>query len=169
MARRHVLFFFARGPLCALCLWLCGCCWLVAKDHSIQLQHACAHVFCMLPVCVCECVFSDVCMYGAGAATLCAGTVRLVSLMMPSLLCLLFLDAFSDQACFFLCVSMHLEVELLTHEEIPTQCGMATQEWMVTQYYQANDTCMANRPNMRGNPTAHRIQPSLPASQALAP
>jgi len=24
---------------------------------------------------------------------------------------------------------MHLEAELLTHEEIPTQCGMATQEW----------------------------------------
>jgi len=28
---------------------------------------------------------------------------------------------------------------------------------------------MANRPNMRGNPTAHRTQPSLPSSQALAP
>jgi len=46
---------------------------------------------------------------------------------------------------------------------------MATQEWMATQYDQASDTCMANRPNMRGNPTAHRSQPSLPASHALAP
>jgi len=90
-------------------------------------------------------------------------------LMMPSLLCLLFFDAFSDHACAFLCVSMHLEAELLTHEEIPTQCGMATQEWMTTQCDQASDTCMANGPNMRGNPTAHRTQPSLPASQALAP
>jgi len=90
-------------------------------------------------------------------------------LMLPSLLCLLFSDAFSDHACIFLCVSMHLEAELLTHEEIPTQCRMTTQEWMVTQYDQASDTCMANRPNMRGNPTAHRTQPSLPASQALAP
>ena len=40
---------------------------------------------------------------------------------------------------------------------------------MATQYDQASDTCMANRPNMRGNPTAHRTQPSLPASHALAP
>jgi len=31
-------------------------------------------------------------------------------------------------------VSIHLEEELLTHEEISTQCGMATQEWMTTQY-----------------------------------
>ena len=31
------------------------------------------------------------------------------------------------------------------------------------------DTCMANGPNMRGNPTARRTQPSLPVSQALAP
>jgi len=46
---------------------------------------------------------------------------------------------------------------------------MTTQEWMTTQYDQASDTCMANRPNMRGNPTAHRTQPSLPASQTLAP
>jgi len=90
-------------------------------------------------------------------------------LMIPSILCLLFSDAFSDHACVFLCVSMHLEAELLTHEEIPTQCGMTTQEWMATQYDQASDTCMAKRPNMRGNPTAHRTQPSLPASQALAP
>jgi len=44
---------------------------------------------------------------------------------------------------------MHLEAELLTHEEIPTQCGMATQEWMATQYDQTSDTCMANRPNTR--------------------
>jgi len=89
--------------------------------------------------------------------------------MMPSLLCLLFSDAFSDHACVFLCVSMHLETELLTHEEIPTQCEMATQEWTATQYDQVSDMCMANRPNMRGNPTAHRTHPSLPASQALAP
>jgi len=34
--------------------------------------------------------------------------------MMPSLLCLLFYDAFSDHACGFLCASMHLEAELLT-------------------------------------------------------
>jgi len=46
---------------------------------------------------------------------------------------------------------------------------MATQEWMTTQYDQLSDTCMANRPNMRGNPTAHRTQPSVPASHALAP
>jgi len=81
---------------------------------------------------------------------------------------MLFFDAFSDHACVFLCVSMHLEVELLSHEEIPTQYGMTTQEWMVTQYDQASDTCMANRLHMRGNLTAHRTQPSLPASQALA-
>ena len=31
------------------------------------------------------------------------------------------------------------------------------------------DTYMANGPNMRGNPTARRTQPSLPVSQALAP
>jgi len=54
--------------------------------------------------------------------------------MMPSLLCLLFYDAFSDHACVFLCVSMQLEVELLTRKEIPTQCRIATQEWMTTQY-----------------------------------
>jgi len=87
-------------------------------------------------------------------------------LMMPSLL---FFDAFSDHACVFLCVSMYLEAELLTHEDIPMQCAMTTQEWMATQYDQASDTCMANRLNMRGNPTAHRTQPSLPASHALAP
>jgi len=34
-------------------------------------------------------------------------------LMMPSLLWLLFFDAFSDHACVFLCVSMHLETQLL--------------------------------------------------------
>ena len=62
--------------------------------------------------------------------------------MMPSLLCLLFFDAVSDHACVFLCVSMHLESELLTHQEIPMQCAMATQEWMATQYDQASDTCM---------------------------
>jgi len=54
--------------------------------------------------------------------------------MMPSQLCLLFSDAFSDHACVFLCVSMHLEAELPTQEEIPTQCEMATQEWMATPY-----------------------------------
>jgi len=90
-------------------------------------------------------------------------------LMMPSLLCLLFFDAFSDHECVFLCVSMHLESELLTHEEIQTQCGITTQKWMTTQYDQASDTCMANGPNMRGHPTAHRTQPSLPTSQALSP
>jgi len=89
--------------------------------------------------------------------------------MIPSLLYLLFFDAFSDHACGFLCVSMHLEAELLTHEEIPTQCGMTTQEWMTTQHDQASDTCMANGLNLRGNPTARRTQPSLPASQALVP
>ena len=31
------------------------------------------------------------------------------------------------------------------------------------------DTFMANGPNMCGNPTARRTQPSLPVSQALAP
>ena len=36
---------------------------------------------------------------------------------MPSLLCLLFYDAFSDHAFLFLCVSMHLEAELSTQEE----------------------------------------------------
>ena len=87
-------------------------------------------------------------------------------LMMP---CLLFFDAFSDHACVFLCVSMHLEAELLTHKGIPTQCGKATQEWMATQHNQASDTCMANGSNMCGNLTARRTQPSFPASQALAP
>jgi len=82
---------------------------------------------------------------------------------------LIFFDAFSDHACVFLRMSMHLEEELLTHEEIPTQCGKTTQEWMTRQYDQVSDTCMANRPNMRGNPTAHRTQPSLPTSHALAP
>jgi len=46
---------------------------------------------------------------------------------------------------------------------------MATQEWMETQYDQASDTFMVNRPNMRSNPTAHRTQPSLPVSHALVP
>jgi len=40
---------------------------------------------------------------------------------------------------------------------------------MTTQYDQTSDTCIANRPNMRDNPTAHRTQPSLPSSHALAP
>ena len=74
LARRHAFFLFARG-LCAPCLWLCGYCWLVAKDHSLQLHH---QARAMLPVCVCVSVYRDVCVYGAGAATLCAGTVRLV-------------------------------------------------------------------------------------------
>jgi len=43
----------------------------------------------------------------------------------------------------------------------------STQEWMTTQYEQASDTYMANRLHMRGNPTAHRTQPSLLASQTL--
>ena len=34
---------------------------------------------------------------------------------------------------------MHLDAETLTHEEIPTQCGMATQEWTATQYDQASE------------------------------
>jgi len=85
---------------------------------------------------------------------------RLPKQMMPSLLCLLFYDAFSDHACVFLCVSMHLEAELLTKEEIPTQCGMATKEWMATQYNQASDTCMANTLNMH----CRRTQPSLSIS-----
>jgi len=85
--------------------------------------------------------------------------------IMSSLLCLLF----SDHACVLLCVSMHPEVELLTHEEIPAQCGMTTQEWMATEQDQTSDTCMANRPNMRGNPTAPRTQSSLPTFQALIP
>jgi len=63
---RHALLLFARG-LCAPCLWLCGCCWLVAKNHSLQLQYARAHVFRMLPVCVCVRVCGGVCMYVAGA------------------------------------------------------------------------------------------------------
>jgi len=54
--------------------------------------------------------------------------------MMPSFLCLLFYDALSDHARVFLFVSMHLEAELPTQEEIPMQCGMATQEEMVTHY-----------------------------------
>ena len=37
--------------------------------------------------------------------------------LMPSLLCLLFYDAFSDHTFLFLCVSMHLEAELSTQEE----------------------------------------------------
>ena len=45
---------------------------------------------------------------------------------------------------------------------------MTTQEWRTTQYEQLSDACMVNRLHMRGNPTAHRTQPSLPASQALA-
>ena len=36
---------------------------------------------------------------------------------MPSLLCLLFYDAFSDHAFLFLCVSMHLETDLSTQED----------------------------------------------------
>ena len=54
-ACRHALFLFAHG-LCVPCLWLCACCWLVAKDHIIQLQYTRAHVSHMLPVCVCVCV-----------------------------------------------------------------------------------------------------------------
>ena len=108
------------------------------------------------------------CVFPGSMGRLPEGGVQ--KLMMPSLLCLLFFDAFPDHASVFLCVSMHLEAELLTHEEIPTQFGMATQEeWMATQYDQASDTCMFNRPNLRGNPTAQRTRPSLPASHALVP
>jgi len=89
--------------------------------------------------------------------------------MIPSLLCFLFYDVFSDHACVLLCVSIHLEAKLLTQEEILTQCGMVTQEWMTTQFNQASDTCMANGPNMCSNPTARRTQLSLPVFQALAP
>ena len=62
-------------------------------------------------------------------------------LMMPSLLCLLFSDALSDHACVFLCVSMHLEAELLTHEEIPT-------------HVQALPPC-ARQPGFRASPSFH--------------
>jgi len=54
--------------------------------------------------------------------------------MMPSFLCLLSYDGLSDRACVFLFVSMHHEAELPTQEDIPTRCGMATQDKMVTQY-----------------------------------
>ena len=47
---------------------------------------------------------------------------------MLSLLCLLFYDAFSDHACVFLCVSVHLEPELPTQQETPTQRTMTTQD-----------------------------------------
>ena len=40
---------------------------------------------------------------------------------MSCLLYLLFYDAFSDHACVFLCVSMHLEAELPTPQETPPQ------------------------------------------------
>ena len=40
---------------------------------------------------------------------------------MPSLLCLLFYDALSDHAFVILCVSMHLETDLPTPQETPTQ------------------------------------------------
>jgi len=53
---------------------------------------------------------------------------------MPTLLCLLFFDAFLDHACIFLFLSMHLATALLTQEEMPTQCKMTTQEQMTTQY-----------------------------------
>ena len=65
MARRHALFDFARG-LCGPFLWLRTCCWLVAKNHSIQLQYARAHVFRWLPVCACVRVCGSECMYVAG-------------------------------------------------------------------------------------------------------
>ena len=69
--RRHALFLFTRG-LCALCLWLCACCWLVVKNHGIHLQYARAHVFRMfLYVCVCVCVTVYVCMLRALCITVC--------------------------------------------------------------------------------------------------
>ena len=89
-------------------------------------------------------------------------------LMMPSLLWLLFFDAFSDHACVFLCVSMHLEVKLLTHEEITTQYGMVTQDLMTTQYDQASDTYMANRLHMRGDGAQDStISPSISGTGVL--
>jgi len=77
LARRHALFYFARG-LCNPFLWLRACCWLVAKNHSIQLQHACAHAFRWLPVCVCACVWR--CMYVCCRCSMTpsAGALRLV-------------------------------------------------------------------------------------------
>jgi len=67
LARKHALFYFARG-LCAPFLWLHAYCWLVAKNRRIQLQHARAHVFRWLCVCVCVyvCVCGSVCMHVAG-------------------------------------------------------------------------------------------------------
>jgi len=48
-------------------------------------------------------------------------TVRKVVKQMPSLLCLLFYNAFSDHAFVFLCVSIHLQTELDAPQKTPTQ------------------------------------------------
>ena len=56
--------------------------------------------------------------------------LRKVAKQMRYLLCLRFYDAFSDHACVFLCVRMHLEAELPTPQETPTQCIMATHDWI---------------------------------------
>ena len=57
-------------------------------------------------------------------------------------------------------------IELLTHEEIPTQCGMATQEWMATQYDQASvpapstpsiESSKVKNPNPMPHPTQHHL------------
>jgi len=51
-------------------------------------------------------------------------------------------------------------------------CRESTREvtpWMTTQYDQAYDTCMANGPNMRGNPTAQdsTISPNISDTGSL--
>ena len=83
-------------------------------------------------------------------------------LMMP---CLLFFDAFSDHACLFLCVGMHLETELLTHEDIP----MTAQERMVThttkhltRAWRTDRTCAATRRR-----TGLTISPSISRTGSL--
>jgi len=48
---------------------------------------------------------------------------------MPSLLCLIFYDAFSDHAFLFLCVSMHLETELYTRRKARPQGRGALPGW----------------------------------------
>ena len=76
--------------------------------------------------------------------------------MMTTLLCLLFYDAFSDHACVFLCVSMHLETALPTQEEIPTQWRMTTQEWMTTQYETDAWRLKSKRPSQLRTPKSSR-------------
>jgi len=58
---------------------------------------------------------------------------------MPSHLYLRFYDALSHHEHVFLFARMHLEAglptqeEMLPHEDMPTQCGMSTQEERATQ------------------------------------